>query len=276
VMSSFVGSIRNHRVAVAFGIAVDRWRHRFNAFVGHHDRAWELAMAALAVAYVAIGFASDDMSSSLQPALAAAEFGLTITFLLEFVVRFAASYSRLRYLRAHSLDLVALLPIARGLRIARVLRLLRLVRTFTGARRAFTAAERLSNHHELGTLVIAWFGTMFLCSSVFFAVESGVNPGINEPTDAVWWGIATLTGGTPEVHATTDEGRLASAVLLILGVALFTAITAALVSFLVSSSPSKRSAEARLRELEGLRGQGLITVEEYATARSGVVANLTR
>ena len=35
-------------------------RDRFNAFVDRHDIAWELAMALLAVVYVAVGFALDD------------------------------------------------------------------------------------------------------------------------------------------------------------------------------------------------------------------------
>jgi hypothetical protein len=34
-------------------------RDRFNTFVATHEMAWELAMAALAILYVAIGFAHD-------------------------------------------------------------------------------------------------------------------------------------------------------------------------------------------------------------------------
>jgi voltage-gated potassium channel len=200
---------------------------------------------------------------------------LTVVFIAEFATRFLASERRTYYLKSHALDVVALMPIARGLRIARLLRLLRLVRTFTGVRRAFTGVDRLANHHDLGTLVIAWFGTMFLCSSAFYAVESGVNPLIREPGDAVWWGIATLTGGTAEVHAVTDEGRLATAVLLILGVALFTAITAVLVSFMVSGGkPTTAQMAGRLREAVALRDDGTISAEQFDTLQAELLAKL--
>src|SRR5258707_947973 len=46
-------------------------RDQFNAFVARHDVAWELAMALLAIVYVAIGFALDD--PALQPMAASLE-----------------------------------------------------------------------------------------------------------------------------------------------------------------------------------------------------------
>ena len=147
-------------------------RTSFNGYIQRHAMAWELGMAGLAIVYVISGFASDQASAEYQPALSGADLILTLVFIGEFVTRFLASFNRPRYLRDHALDLVALLPVARGLRVARLLRLLRLVRTFTGLRRVFTSVDRLANHHELGTLVIAWFGTMFLCATVFYAVES--------------------------------------------------------------------------------------------------------
>jgi voltage-gated potassium channel len=254
-------------------------RSSFNDFFKFHSMAWELGMAGLAVVYVLIGFASDQASAAFQPALASADFVLTIVFIGEFATRFLVSFNRLRYLRDHALDLVALLPVARGLRIARLLRLLRLVRTFTGLRRVFTSVDRLANHHELGTLVIAWFGTMFLCATIFYAVESDVNPAIHDAGDAVWWGIATLTGGTADVHATTFEGRIATATLLILGVALFTAITAVLVSFIVSPpavpvpAPATTASDParRLRDLASLRDDGIITTKQFETARADLL-----
>jgi voltage-gated potassium channel len=247
-------------------------RSSFNGFIQQHATAWELGMAGLAVIYVLIGFASDEASAAYQPALAMADLILTIVFIGEFATRFLASPKRVRYLRDHAIDLVALLPVARGLRVARLLRLLRLIPAFARLRRVFTGVERLTNHHELGTLVIAWFGTMFLCSTVFYAVESDVNPGIRDAGDAVWWGIATLTGGTADVHAMTTEGRIATAALLILGVALFTAITAVLVSFIVSAPRSSEShSESRLRALASLRDDGIITTEQFETARADVL-----
>ena len=235
-------------------------------------------MGVLAALYVAVGFLSDDAPSSIQPALGMAETTLTVVFFLEFATRLAASRRRLHYLKAHAIDLVSLLPLARGLRVARLIRLLRLVRVFTSLRRVFTDIDRLADHHALGTLVIAWIGTMFLCSSIFYAFESGANPNLNDASDAVWWGIATLTGGATDIHPVTDEGRIAMGLLLVIGVALFTAITASLVSFLVSS-PSRPAATAvdpfdALDRLAALAAAGTITQEEYATKHSELLSRI--
>jgi voltage-gated potassium channel len=233
---------------------------------------------------VVVGFGSDDAPVSMQMALATIEALLTAIFVLEFVSRFAASRRRGNYLKAHAIDLVALLPLARGLRVARLIRLLRLVRAFTSFRRAFNDIDRLADHRALGTLVIAWIGTMFLCSTVFYAVESGTNPNLRDASDALWWGIATLTGGMTSIQAVTVEGRIATGVLLILGVALFTAITASLVSFLVTSpravavpathsNPANGAMDA-LERLATLADRGAITQDQLATKRAELLARI--
>lgn len=259
-------------------------RDRYNAFIARHSMAWELAMGFLAVIYVVVGFGSEDAPVSMQPALAVMEVLLTAIFVLEFASRFAASRRKGSYLKAHAIDPVALLPLARGLRIARLIRLVRLVRAFTSFRRVFNDIDRLADHHALGTLVIAWIGTMFLCSTVFYAVESGANPNLRDASDALWWGVATLTGGMTSIEAVTVEGRLATGVLLVLGVALFTAITASLVSFLVSPS---RGAVAgtetpthdtehldTLARLASLADRGVISHDEFAAKRVELLSRI--
>lgn len=247
-------------------------------FAETHSVPWELGMAVLAIAFVLAGFGAESVGGRVGETLGAVEGLLTLVFVLEFTVRFLGSWKRMRYLRDHFLDLVALLPLARGLRVARLVRLLRLVRSFTGVRRVFLDVDRLSAHHGLGTLVIAWLGTMFLSSTVFYAVESDVNPGLQRPEDALWWGLATLTGGATTIAATTDEGRIATAALLIIGVALFTAITASVVSYFVTTDRSRGrvggGVAARLREITTLRDERLITDDEFLDRRSAILAEL--
>ncbi len=78
-------------------VAQISWRDRYLAFVAHHDIAWELGMAVLAVVYVVVGFAAEDTDPAVRPALDAAETALTTVFVGEFVSRFMASYDRARY-----------------------------------------------------------------------------------------------------------------------------------------------------------------------------------
>jgi hypothetical protein len=84
----------------------------------------------------------------------------------------------------------------------------------------------------------------------------------------------TLTGGPSTIQAVTSEGQWITAILLILGVALFTAITAVLVSFIISgdrSSGDSSDAATALRRLKSLRDEGLITDEEYVERRSAAL-----
>lgn len=244
-------------------------RDRFNNFVARHEVAWEIAMASLAIVYVAIGFAID--SADPQPALEAVDGFLTGIFIAEFSIRILASRDRWAYLREHLVDVIALIPIARGVRALRLLRLLRLVRAFVGMRRVLLEVERLADHHGLGSLVIAWFGTMFLCSWAFLLAESGSNPEVVEPGDAIWWGLMTLTGG-PAFVAVTPEGQWITAILLGIGVALFTAITAVLVSAITSGDRHRN--EIDLVQLKDMADAGLITADDYGRAKGAFLAGL--
>jgi voltage-gated potassium channel len=164
-------------------------RDRFNAFVARHDIAWELGMALLAVVYVAVGFALDDQAfQSMTPTLEVLELALTVAFAVEFLTRLTASCSRGAYLRGHWIDLVALVPVTRGLRILRILRLLRLVRAFAGVYRALAHVESLAQHRGLQTVVLAWLGVMVICTTAIYFAERDVNAAIRSPFDALWWG----------------------------------------------------------------------------------------
>ena len=254
-------------------------RDRYNAFIRRHDIAWELAMAFLAIVYVAIGFALDDPAVAVDPAFAVIEPVLTTVFALEFITRFGASYDRARYLRGHWIDLVALLPATRGFRLARLLRLLRLIRAFAGIHRAVGQMERLAQHRGLATLIVAWAGVTVICCMALYAVERDVNPAIASPFDALWWGVATLsTVGYGDVYPLTPEGRLAATALMILGIGLFTAITAVATSFLISQRDDAPDAAtdpiALIERLATLSRDGAITTEEFEAKRTQLLARI--
>jgi voltage-gated potassium channel len=155
----------------------------------------------------------------------------------------------------------------------RLLRLLRLVRAFAGVGRAMTSAERLANHEGLIWLFVAWIGVMFLCAVGVYAAEVGVNPGIQSPLDALWWGLTTMTTvGYGDIYPTTTEGRLAAAVLLILGIGLYSAITATLTSFLVTGDRGADVA-GQLERLAVLHGDRRLTDAEFDAAKAAVLGS---
>ncbi|MEO7294598.1 MAG: potassium channel family protein, partial [Candidatus Limnocylindria bacterium] len=77
-----------------------------------------------------------------------------------------------------------------------------------------------------------------------------------------WWSINTITVGSTEIAAVTEEGRIATAVLLVLGVALFAAITASLIA-LVGGERENQHVRSRLRQLIVLRDAGHLTPEAF-------------
>ena len=169
--------------------------------------------------------------------LDAAESLLTVVFFLEFASRFVATRHPVPHLRRHWIDLLALVPVARGLRVMRLIRLVRFLRVFAGLNRAL-------DYRGLETLVVAWLAVMLIASAGLYIVEGEVNPNLT-PLDALWWAIATLTRGDAGVTAVTWEGKMATGLLLIFGVAMFTAITGTLVAYFIESRNRGRSLDSR-------------------------------
>ena len=248
-------------------------RQRFNAFVADHETAWELSMAMFALAFVATGFVED------SPLIATFDLALTAIFVAEFGSRFLATFDRAAYLRGHWIDLFALIPTVRGFRLLRLLRLLRLVRAFSGAYRAMGQFERLARHRGLLLLLAVWLAVMVITSLSFYVAEAGANADVTTPFDALWWGVVTLTTvGYGDVSPVTVEGKIAATVLMVLGIGLFSVITATVVAALSGRTddddlPVDDPAH-RLRRLDALRAEGLITADEYAERRRAVVEGL--
>jgi len=241
-------------------------RDRYLGFITRHEAAWELTFAALAVVYVVIGFVDE------SPGVQTVDLVLTAVFATEFTSRLAASYDRAKYLRGHWIDALALIPTIRGVRVVRLLRLLRLVRAFAGVARALNTLERLANHRGLIWLFAAWAAVMVVCSLALYAAENGANEAIASPLDAMWWGITTMTTvGYGDVVPKTPEGRLAATILMVLGIGLFSAVTATVTSFLLEHD---RDPLDQLAKLGDLRDRGLITGEEFAVKRAAVAREL--
>jgi voltage-gated potassium channel len=242
-------------------------RDRYLAFISRHEVVWELTFAALAVVFVIVGFAES------SPGIELFDWVLTGIFAAEFVSRLAASHDRRAYLRGHWIDAVALVPTVRGVRVLRLLRLLRLVRAFAGIARVIAGIARMAKHRGLVWLFAAWAAVMVLCSLALYGAEHGSNPAVNSPLDALWWGVTTMTTvGYGDVAPTTVEGRLAAVILMILGIGLFSAVTATITSFLLET---ERSPLDDLAKLGDVRDRGLITEAEFERARAVLARNLS-
>jgi voltage-gated potassium channel len=242
---------------------------RYRAFINLHEIAWELAFAALAVTFVTLAFVPVDAGSRVESLVELAEWVITGMFVLEFGSRLFVAPDRGGYLRGHWVDLIGLVPPARWLRPFRLLRLLRLVRAFAGVGRALVHVDRLARHRGLIWLLIAWLAVTMVCSIGLYIAEKGANAAVDSPLDALWWGITTMTTvGYGDVYPVTPEGRLAAAVLMVLGIGLFSAVTATVTSFLIGGRDSSSALAVDLERVAALHSGGQLSDEEFAVAKA--------
>jgi voltage-gated potassium channel len=252
-------------------------RDRFNVFIERHEVAWELAMGALALIWVAVGFLIDELGSGVRTDLELVETVLTGVFVSEFVSRLFAAHDRRQYVHGHWIDALALVPPVRALRVLRLLRLFRLVRAFAGFYRAAMHVQGLARHRGFAWLIVSWLSVMVVCSAFVYQAEHGVNKLLSSPFDALWWGVSTLTTvGYGDTYPVTPDGRLGAMALMLLGIGLFSGITATITSYFISQeTPSRDVGDRvveRLQRLSDLRRDGSLTEEEFVAAKARAIA----
>lgn len=80
-----------------------------HCLVERHEVAWELAFAALAIVFVALGFVEPGNPAELETVVAI-EWAITAVFAVEFALRLWAAPHRAVHFKAHLIDLVSLVP----------------------------------------------------------------------------------------------------------------------------------------------------------------------
>ena len=263
-------------------------RTRINDFFVRYDIPWEAFMGILVIVWLVLGAEPrGELATLIQDAI-------TVLFALEFTVRFLATFHHLAYFKSHWIDAVTLLPALRGFRLLRLLRLMRLVRATRGLANQISILEYLAGDITIRSLFIVWLSVTLVASVLFFFAESGRNPNVDSLFDAGWWALVTATTvGYGDIYPYTAAGRIAGIVMMIVGIATFSALAG-----LIGSALQRRRAQAsagltdedvaaaeaegtmaddptfRLRRLETLHGEGLITEEEYTAKRAEVLGAL--
>jgi voltage-gated potassium channel len=245
------------------------------AFVERHYVIWESVMVALAVAYLALTFLTDESRTSVTPLV----FALGALFLVEFTVRMLDAPSRYAYARRHWLDFVSCLPLIGGLRSLRLLRLLRL----GAALRLLSLAERQAGGRDsfwyLGpVLLILWVGA----AAAYWSFEHGHNVRVQSFGDALYWAFITVTTvGYGDVTPVTPEAKVLSGVLIFLGIGLIGVTTSRLTTRWLRSTDASAELRDRIDQLDTrladmhallLRHPGLVPM---AAAEDPVVESAT-
>jgi voltage-gated potassium channel len=198
-------------------------------------------------AYMLLGFAYLIIYSVqvlVQPgpqaaaALEIASVAIYIVFVIDLLVRIVIAGRKLltlegaiRFIKANWLAILAtLLPALRSLRVLRVIVVLRGVTPFM-----------LSRANKLG-MVVGVTLPLILYTAALSALEAertaeGAN--ILTFSDAIWWSVASVTTvGYGDRFPVTDDGRVTATLLLLVGIGLFSALTALLASWVMGERKS--------------------------------------
>lgn len=247
-------------------------RTRAQNFVMSHLRAWELTFAALAIASVVIGLTAGEGSE--VESWVGIEWGLTAVFVVEYVFRVWAAPARWQYIKSNPLDLVSIIPPIRG---ARLLRLVRLLRVASDLGSVLETSRWGKRTIIIGKIGLVWVAVLIISALGLFWAEQGLNDNILNLGDAIWWAIVTMTTvGYGDVYPVTGEGRIAAGILMILGIAFFSFLTATLTASIASDeAPATTEALAvRLENIAALERCGSITAGEASIQRERVLSEL--
>ena len=88
----------------------------------------------------------------------------------------------------------------------------------------------------------------------------------------MWWGVGALTTIGSELFPVTVEGRIAAMILTVIGVFVFSAITATITSFLIGDQSQPIDLAGQLERIRSLHASGDLTAEEFQQAKARVMA----
>ncbi len=145
-----------------------------------------------------------------------------------------ATRNKLKYLitPAAIIDLLAILPAYRPLRVLRIFvlfRVLKLLR-YTKSINQFVDVV-VSKRFELLTLLFLLAFIVITAGIALYVLEERINPQINSLFDAIYWALITIsTVGYGDIAPVTDIGRMISMFIIISGIAIISFATSVIVS----------------------------------------------
>jgi voltage-gated potassium channel len=258
---------------------LDAGRGRIDAFVARHQLAWDLTMAGIALVYIGIGALQDRPLGAVDDHfLALAEAAITIAFVAEFALRLYAAPSRRAYLLGHWIDLLALLPAIRWLRVARLASVLRmtrilrlgvLVRLLAQLNRVGDDIRWIAARNGVHVILSLAVGLSFVGGSLVWELEHRVNPTFAHFGDAIWWAFATMTTVGYGNGPVTLAGRIVAAVIMVAGIACYGVITATVTAVFLRDRASERATrtDELVALLEDIRAR-LVRLEQASAGQA--------
>jgi voltage-gated potassium channel len=161
----------------------------------------------------------------------------------DFLYRLATAPSRRHYLIGQHgwADFLAIVPLLGIFRIVRCMAVLRALRE-----EGFEAViADLEGQRAIGTFFITIWACIIAVelagAAVFPAENNAPGSNIHTASDAIWWGLVTITTvGYGDVYPVTGPGRIIGTFLLIAGIALFSVLTGFIANFFIVPHGQRR------------------------------------
>lgn len=198
------------------------------------------------------------LSSRYGTALLAVEWGVTVLFTLEYVVRLWCVKAPRAYALSFFgiIDLLSILPtflsvlipggqylaVIRVLRVVRVFRVFKLVR-FLGEASLLSTALR-NARYKIAVFLVTVLCIVIVVGSVMYLIE-GPQSGFTSIPKGVYWAIVTLTTvGYGDIAPTTPVGQALAAFVMILGYGII-AVPTGIVTAEIAALPSGEALSTR-------------------------------
>jgi voltage-gated potassium channel len=236
-VSQISASITQSQFAAHFGRPESAWRLRLYTVIFESDtgagRLFDLLLilAILASVIVVILDSVQSISARQEMLFDVLEWGFTLLFTVEYVLRLVSVRHPLRYATSFYgiVDLFAVLPtylvffvpeiaslinvrLLRLLRVFRILKLSEYVSEF-----GFLGAALLASRRKIVVFIGFVLVTVAVVGTVMYVVEGPENGFTSIPV-AIYWGITTITTvGFGDITPKTDLGRFIASCMMLLG-----------------------------------------------------------
>ena len=220
-----------------YGRPVSGWRLRAYIIIFEADtrlgRWFDLALIWIILASVAVVMldSMESVHAKYADVLNRLEWGFTIIFTIEYILRLACVPHPLRYARSFYgiIDLLAVLPtylaaLVPGLHALLDVRILRLLRLFRLLKLAHYVAEYgalaralYASRRKIFVFLSFVLMVVLIMGTLMYVVEGPANGFTSIPL-AVYWAITTMTTvGFGDITPQTDLGRVVASIMMLLG-----------------------------------------------------------
>lgn len=258
------------------------------------ERQLEAPMLVLSLLFIPVVAAPllFELTEAQNAALEAASWFIWAAFVVEYALLLYLAPSRARMVRTRLPDLfIIVLPFLRPPRALRVLR------AAAGLGRASVALRRIATRPGFRGFFLVAVGAVIVGAATVRAFERDVEgANIDSFSDALWWALVTVTTvGYGDQFPVSPEARGVAVVLMLVGIGLFSVLTANVAAFFVEvgdkEAVSLTDLDQRLARIEELlasqtessrsggagedrSGNGLVTAGSDAEMLTGLEGRL--